>query len=129
MAGSNFPDTQTILVQRTLRSGQAIHYQGNVVIMGDVNPGAEVIASGNIVVLGHLRGLVHAGAEGDQSAIVTAFKLEPIQLRIANHITRAPDGEKWHPVNPEIAKIKNGVVIIDKFNPVENNKLIFKENY
>lgn len=116
MAECNIPDTKTILIQRTLRSGQTVRYPGHVVIMGDVNPGAEVIAGGNIVVLGYLRGIAHAGAGGNQQAIVAAFKLEPTQLRIDNHITRAPDGQKWLPKQPEIASIKNGVVVIEDYH-------------
>lgn len=108
-----FTDENTILIKRTLRSGQSIHFDGNVVILGDVNPGAEIIASGNIVVMGALRGVVHAGATGDEEASVSAFRLQPTQLRIANHITRAPDGEYLTPEYPEIASIKDGVVVIE----------------
>ncbi len=118
-------ETDTILVQRTIRSGQAIHYVGNVVVLGDVNPGGEIIAGGNIVVLGSLRGIAHAGAQGNQLAIVAAFRLEPTQLRIANHITRAPDGENWHPQQPEVARIKNGVVVIEKLQSYGEHYLNF----
>ena len=85
---NNFDQADTLLVQRSLRSGQSIHHTGSVVIMGDVNPGAEVIAGGNIVVMGSFRGVAHAGAQGDESATITAFRLRPTQLRIAGHITR-----------------------------------------
>lgn len=108
-------DENTILIQRTLRSGQSVHYPGNVVILGDVNPGAEVIASGNIVVMGCLRGVAHAGATGSEQAVVTAFRLQPTQLRIANHITRAPDGEYPEPDQPETARIRDGMVVIEKY--------------
>lgn len=108
-------EENTILIRRTLRSGQKFYYNGNVVVMGDVNPGAEVVASGNVIVMGQMRGMVHAGAEGDESAVVMAFRLMPTQLRIANHITRPPDEElPEHPV-PEIARIKNGVVTIENY--------------
>jgi len=106
-------DENTILVQRTLRSGQSIQYNGNVVILGDVNPGSEVVATGNVIVMGALRGVVHAGAAGDESAVVIAFKLQPTQLRIANHITRPPDDEKDWVNQPEVARIKDGVVTIE----------------
>jgi len=108
-------DEKTILVQRTLRSGQSIHYDGNVVILGDVNPGAEVAATGNIIVMGALRGVVHAGAGGDENAIVMAFHLQPTQLRIADHITRPPDNDAIYPDYPEMARIKGGVVTIESF--------------
>lgn len=108
-------DENTILVQRTLRSGQSLHFEGNVVILGDVNPGAEVVATGSVVVMGVLRGVVHAGAGGDGSAAVYAFRLQPTQLRIANHITRAPDGEQSMTLTPEVARIKDGMVVIEAF--------------
>lgn len=108
-------DENTILIKRTLRSGQSINFSGNVVVLGEVNPGAEIIASGNIIVMGSLRGVAHAGAEGDEAATVTAFKLQPTQLRIANHITRAPDGDIGMPNQPEIARIKDGVVVIEAY--------------
>ncbi len=110
-----FADENTILIQRTVRSGQSIRFDGNVVVMGDVNPGSEIVASGNIVVMGALRGVVHAGALGDERATVAAFKLQPTQLRIANHITRAPDGDYLTPEYPEIARIKEGVVVIEVY--------------
>lgn len=109
-------DENTILVQRTLRSGQKIFYDGNVVILGDVNPGAEVVASGNIIVMGVCRGVVHAGAAGNEQSLVMAFRLQPTQLRIANHITRPPDEEAPEPEQPEVARIKNGVVTIEAFS-------------
>lgn len=109
-------DENTILVQRTLRSGQSIQYNGNVVVMGDVNPGAEVVATGNIIIMGVLRGVVHAGAAGNEEALVLAFRLQPTQLRIASHITRPPDGESLESDQPELARIKNGVVTIEAFN-------------
>lgn len=110
-----FIDENTILIQRTIRSGQSVNYNGNIVVLGDVNPGAEVIAAGNIVVMGILRGVVHAGAAGDMDAIVVAFRLRPTQLRIANHITRAPDDEEEVSRLPEIARIKDGVVTIETY--------------
>ncbi len=106
----------TMLVQRTLRSGQTIEYTGNVVVLGDVNPGAEIIAGGHVVVMGALRGVVHAGAFGDNSATITAFLLEPTQLRIASHITRPPDGAgALDVIEPEVALIKDGTVVIEKY--------------
>lgn len=111
----NFADENTILIKRTVRSGQCIQFDGNVVVLGDVNPGSEIIASGNVVVMGALRGVVHAGATGNEEATVAAFKLQPTQLRIANHITRAPDGEYLAPEYPEIARIKDGVVVIEVY--------------
>ncbi|MCL2678137.1 MAG: septum site-determining protein MinC [Clostridiales bacterium] len=107
----------TMLVQRTMRSGQNVNFDGNVVVLGDVNPGAEVIASGHVLVMGALRGVVHAGAGGFDGATITALELSPTQLRIASHITRPPDGEEAGEglLAPETARIKDGSVIIEKY--------------
>jgi septum site-determining protein MinC len=108
---------QTILVQRTIRSGQRIFYPGNVVVLGDVNPGGEVIAGGNIIVMGTFRGIAHAGALGNEDAIIAALQLEPSQLRIAGYITRAPEGDYASVYQPEIARVQDGIVIIEKYQP------------
>lgn len=99
----------------TLRSGQALKSLGNLVVVGDINPGAELIAVGNIVVMGALRGIVHAGCNGDRDAIVAAVKMSPTQLRIADLITRPPDGEEQTEWIPEIAYIKDGNIYIDDY--------------
>lgn len=105
---------QCSLVRRNLRSGQKCFAEGNLVIIGDVNPGAEIIAGGNILIIGSLRGMAHAGAFGDEKAIIAAYRLRPTQLRIANHITRPPDGESIIIDTPEMAHIRSGKVIIEK---------------
>lgn len=99
----------------TLRSGQSLKSLGNLVVVGDVNPGAELIAVGNIVVMGALRGIVHAGCNGDRDAIVAAVKMSPTQLRIADLITRPPDGEEQTEWVPEIAYIRDGNIYIDDY--------------
>jgi len=100
-----------VLVQRTLRSGFSLRYPGHVVVLGDVNPGAEIIASGNIMVWGRLRGMVHAGAEGDENAVVCALNLEPTQLRIAGHIAITPK-RRGRP-QPELARVQDGQVVAE----------------
>ena len=85
-------------------------------VIGDINPGAEVIASGDIVVMGHLRGVVHAGAQGNTEAEVFAQSLQPTQLRIAHCIARSPDGhlvKKTGIPKPEKAQIKEGLIILE----------------
>jgi len=116
-------DENTILVQRTLRSGQSIRYNGNVVVLGDINPGAEISATGNVIVMGALRGVVHAGAGGDEKAVVLAFRLQPTQLRISNHITRPPDNESLDSDHPEMARIRDGVVTIEAFQTGLNERV------
>jgi septum site-determining protein MinC len=107
----------TITVKKTVRSGQRLVFEGNLVIMGDVNPGAEIIASGDIIVLGTLRGTAHAGAEGDSSARIYAFDLDPVQIRIGGVITRSPEPrgkvESEHH-GPELAHIKDGMIIVER---------------
>lgn len=103
---------QTLIISRMLRSGQKVVFDGSVIIMGDVNPGAEIIAGGNITVQGTCRGLAHAGASGDQTATITADKLIAGQLRIAGIIARAPDKQDV-PVYRETARIDGGIVVIE----------------
>ncbi|MGB9682292.1 MAG: septum site-determining protein MinC [bacterium] len=101
-----------IVIRKTLRSGQSISYNGDVVIFGDVNAGAEVIAEGDIIVIGALRGVVHAGAMGNRDAIIYALEFSPTQVRIADVIARAPEKIKGE-VAPEIARIKENSIIIE----------------
>lgn len=98
------------VVQRTIRSGQSVRHPGHVVIIGDVNPGAEVVAGGSIVVWGRLRGLVHAGALGDENAVICALDLAPTQLRIGKHISRSPEERPSQPL-PEKASVRDGRII------------------
>lgn len=111
------PGDETLLIERTVRSGQSISYPGHVVVMGDVNPGAEIVAGGHILVFGSLRGVAHAGALGDSKAIVAALRLCPTQLRIAGYITRSPDGEEVKPHQPEVASISEGAIVIERYYP------------
>lgn len=76
--------SETKFHRGSLRSGQRLEAEGSIVIIGDVNSGAEVIASDNIIVLGYLRGLAHAGAKGNKEAIVAAGYLDAVQIRISN---------------------------------------------
>jgi len=101
---------ETIYHEGTLRSGQNIVSEGHLVVLGDVNPGAEISAAGNIVVLGCLKGIAHAGVEGDETATVAALSFSPTQLRIAEIITRAPESAKKAENIPEIARIKDGSI-------------------
>ena len=84
----------TLYHRGTLRGGQALHNLGNLVVVGDVNPGAELVASGDIVVFGALRGVAHAGAQGDRAARVIALELAATQLRIATAIASGDVGPR-----------------------------------
>jgi septum site-determining protein MinC len=104
------PVAEGLVVRRTLRSGQSLRHPGHIVVIGDVNPGAEVIAGGDIVVWGRVRGLVHAGALGDEGAVICALDLAPTQLRIAGTIARSPEERRRKPV-PEIATAREGQIV------------------
>ncbi|MBE3558250.1 MAG: septum site-determining protein MinC [Ktedonobacteraceae bacterium] len=102
----------TLYLRRTVRSGQAIHHHSNVVILGDVNPGAEIIAGGDIVVWGVLRGMVHAGYPDNDQAIVCSLQLAPVQLRIAHLLSRPPEGFEAQ-ARPEVASIRQGQIVVE----------------
>lgn len=101
-----------VMIRKTLRGGRTVQSQGHVVVFGDVNPGAEIIAGGDIVVWGRIRGIVHAGANGDETAVVCALDMTPTQLRIAGFITVAPS-DKRHKAKPEMALIRNRQIIVE----------------
>ena len=102
----------TLFLRRTVRSGQAIHHASNVVVLGDVNPGAEIVAGGDIVVWGVLRGMVHAGYPDNEQALVCSLLLAPVQLRIAHLLSRPPEGYEAQP-RPEVAAIRNGQIVVE----------------
>lgn len=85
--------SQTKFYRGSLRSGQKIEFEGSLVILGDVNGGAEVLAGENIVVLGILRGMAHAGAKGNKEAMIAAASIESPQIRIANIVKEIEKSE------------------------------------
>jgi len=82
---------EPLYLQTTLRSGGDVKHNGTVIILGDLNPGSSVVADGDILVWGRLRGLAHAGAKGNARALIMALQMEPTQLRIANFVARPPE--------------------------------------
>ncbi|HET8853639.1 MAG TPA: septum site-determining protein MinC [Ktedonobacteraceae bacterium] len=102
----------TLFLRRTVRSGQAIHHRSNVVVLGDVNSGAEIVAGGDIIVWGALRGLVHAGYPDNEHALVCSLHLAPVQLRIAHLLSRPPEGSDIQP-RPEVAAIKQEQIVVE----------------
>lgn len=109
--------SQAILVNHTLRSGKSVRFPGHIVVLGDVNAGAEVVARGNIVVWGRVRGTVTAGCEGDTNALVCALDLAPTVLRIANAIATSP--KRRGKSEPEIARVKDGQIVAERWKPNE----------
>lgn len=96
-------DATALFLNKTLRSGTRIEFAGHVVVFGDVNPGAEIVAEGNVLVWGRVRGMVHAGAKGDTSAYICALDLSPTQLRIADEVSALLEPQKTP--RPEIARL------------------------
>lgn len=107
-------------LRQTLRSGQSVSHAGHLVIIGDVNPGAEVVAEGDITVWGALRGIARAGVNGNNDAEIRALRLQPIQIRIGESFARSPDKNRLHYDNhngPETARVVDGKIKVFKFSP------------
>jgi septum site-determining protein MinC len=102
----------TLFLRRTVRSGQALHHPSSVVVLGDINPGAEIVAGGDVIVWGVLRGMVHAGYPDNENAVVCSLLLAPVQLRIAHLLSRPPDGFEVQP-RPEVAAIRQGQIVVE----------------
>lgn len=109
---------RTLTLDRSIRSGQVVRFAGDVLVFGDINPGAEVIAGGNVLVFGALKGMVQAGTRTEDRAFVMGFDLRPAQLRIGRRIAFPADRPK-HPVKPnftpEIAWVDKGEIVIDPY--------------
>ena len=111
---------RTVIVPHTIRAGSRNEYRGSVIVLGDVNPSAEVIAGGDVIVIGALRGLAHAGQGGYSDAIVWARPIASTQIRIGDAVARAPEGSSLsnmrvrdgQPV-AELARLQDGVIVID----------------
>lgn len=112
----------TLYIHRTLRSGQSITSEGNIVIIGDVNPGAEIVAKGDITVWGILGGIAHAGSDGNTYSRIRALKLNAIQLRIGGIFARRPDTvnipyvQKTDTFTPEEARVNRKNIVIYKLH-------------
>ncbi len=107
-----------LYLKQTLRAGQAVSHNGDLIIVGDVNAGAEVVAEGDITIWGSLRGIAHAGIDGNTKAEIRALRLQPIQIRIASYIARSPDSSNSSlsasasAYTAETAKLVNGKIRI-----------------
>ncbi len=112
----------TLYIRRTIRSGQSISSDGNIIVIGDINPGAEVIAKGDITVWGILGGIAHAGSDGNNYARIRALKLNPVQIRIGSVFARRPDTvnlpyiQKSCEYTPEEAFTYKGSIVIRKIH-------------
>jgi septum site-determining protein MinC len=104
-----------VMIRRTLRSGRLIRSAGHVLVYGDVNPGAEIVAGGDIIIWGVLRGKVHAGIDGDENAVVCALDMIPTQLLIAGHSADI-DSSRRHKPAPEVAMVRNQEIIVEPWS-------------
>ena len=94
-----------MFLDRTLRSGTRIDFAGHVVVLGDVNPGAEIVAEGNVIIWGRLRGAVHAGSKGNRKAVICALDFSPMLLRIADEVSAVMESQPQARLRPQIARI------------------------
>lgn len=109
------PDQVTVY-KGIIRSGQTVRHEGHLLFLGDVNPGGTLLCTGDIFVLGALRGMAHAGLEGNERALIAASYMRPTQLRIADVISRPPDEWGIEDASMEFAYIREGSMEIDKIN-------------
>lgn len=108
-------NSKCLLLRKNIRNGQSIQYDGHITILGNVHRGAEVIAGGNILVMGSLKGVAHAGANGDTSATIMAYSLQPTQLRIAGFIDRSSTASSKS-VKPELAYLVGKQITIEEYD-------------
>lgn len=111
-------DAKSIFIAATVRSGQRIECEGDIVVLGDVNPGAEIIAGGSIAVFGTLRGLAHAGADGRSDVCVAALYMRPKQLRLSGRVVM-PETDRKDSAVGEIAVLSGDKVV---FKPISRRQ-------
>jgi septum site-determining protein MinC len=109
----------SVMVMRGVRSGQKLNIRGNAIVMGDINPGGEIVSTGSILVMGCCRGLLHAGAEGDKNVFILAYTMTAQQLRIAEHVSTLPDNLGDTPL--KMAMLKNESIVITDYHPMHFN--------
>ncbi len=127
------PDQDAIHIQKllevdlithrgTIRSGQVLEHKGNLLLIGDINPGGSVIVTGDLYVMGALRGMAHAGADGNEQSTIAASQMFPSQLRIASIISRPPDEWVKEDSYMEFAYLENGHMKLDKITNLTRRK-------
>jgi septum site-determining protein MinC len=116
------PLADALYLEMTVRSGGEIRHPGTVIILGDINPGGIVVADGDILVWGRLRGVAHAGAGGNRDCLIMALQMEPTQLRIADAVARAPEKSLTH-FFPEVAHITPEGIRIAKATDFSRSQL------
>ncbi|OEF98042.1 hypothetical protein BHF71_03200 [Vulcanibacillus modesticaldus] len=115
----NRVESQVKVITGTIRSGQVYQHQGNILLIGDINPGGFLKATGDIYVIGSLRGIAHAGYDGDESSIIAAAIMEPTQLRIGKSVSFAV--EQWGEMDNSknlFAYVKNNEIVLEKYQHI-----------
>jgi septum site-determining protein MinC len=110
----NDPTKQLKMIKTIIRSGQTVHHEGDILILGDVNPGGTITSTNDIYILGSLRGMAHAGISGNEQSIIASSHMKPTQLRIAGIISRPPDEWGIEEAFMEFAYLSDGQMKIDK---------------
>ncbi len=108
---ANLTDETALFINKTLRSGTRVESPGHLVVLGDVNPGAEIVADGSVVVWGKLRGAVEAGLKGNENAVVCALDLFPTRLQLGKHSFDLADRKETG--KPEIAFLRDGIIVVE----------------
>ncbi|MUG69123.1 septum site-determining protein MinC [Paenibacillus validus] len=122
------PDASDVkIVRGIVRSGQTLTHEGDMLLLGDINPGGAIVSTGSIYIMGSLRGMAHAGADGDETAVIAASHMRPTQLRIGGIISRPPD--EWDlseafDAYMEFAYVKHGKMEIDKIHHMHRFALL-----
>lgn len=108
--------SETVIIARTVRSGGRVESSGSIVIMGDVNAGAELVAEGDVIVTGILRGVAHAGAAGNERAVIYADRILSPQLRIAGALAQGDPNAEESDRGPEVALLREGGIIVQPWS-------------
>lgn len=123
------PSSKLTTITSIVRSGQTLEHEGNLLLIGDVNPGGTLHCTGDIYVLGALRGMAHAGSGGRQDAIIAASLMRPTQLRIADIVSRPPEEWLSNESAMEFAYLDEGQMQVDKISQLvrmRQNPILFK---
>jgi len=107
-----------VLIRHVVRSGQVVRHTGHIVVLGDVNAGGEVVAGGDVIVWGRLYGIAHAGSMGNESAVICALEMAPLQLRIAGLIARPEEDDRRKEIYPEVAYVRDGAIVVEPWNAI-----------
>lgn len=110
---------KVLIVEKTLRSGQIVEHDGDIVLLGSINPGGQIIASGDVYVFGRAKGIIHAGSKGDKTKRIIALSMEMSQIRIGDVVAKG-ESEKPADMVAEIAYLdKDGNLVIDEFKLIK----------